>query len=475
MSIDLSDMGIKAYYDVVVIGAGPAGMSVAISLAEYDLSVAVFDECPQPGGQIYRNIGTTPSKLVRLLGRDYSAGKKIVSTFTNAVDRGDIEYHSQSKVWYINGGNQLGVLKSGSSYQLHAAKVVIATGCQERPMPIPGWTLPGVMGAGAAQIMLKSASMSPKSTVLAGSGPLLWLLAYQYCRAGVKVEAMIDTTASSAWWLKALYLARALVAGEYLFKGLYMMIYVRLSGVRIYRSSRDLKAFGENKFESISFQSEGEEHHIQADTLLLHQGVILGLHIVEAAGCRIQWDKGNQCWVPAVDQWGKSSQNQISIVGDVSGIGGAKSARLSGKIVGLRLARELRKISSVELGRLSLPSRLSRWRHKMVRPFLNLNFRVTESYLNPADDVIVCRCEEVTAGTIRQVTRQGCMGPNQAKSFTRCGMGPCQGRMCSNTVEQIMAHELDRSVANVGRYRARPPVRPITLGELATTDAINID
>ena len=104
----------------------------------------------------------------------------------------------------------------------------------------------------------------------------------------------------------------------------------------------------------------------------------------------------------------------------------------------------------------------------MVRPFLNLYFRVRDPYLNPADEVIVCRCEEVTAGQIREVVKKGCMGPNQAKSFIRCGMGPCQGRMCSDTVEQIMAGELGRSIARVGRYRVRPPITPITLGELAS-------
>ncbi|NKB77536.1 MAG: NAD(P)-binding protein [Gammaproteobacteria bacterium] len=469
MSTDLPEPEVKAHYDVVIIGAGAGGISVANTLAEYGVNVVMFDESSRPGGQIYRNLETNASKLTRLLGRDYAAGKKILTTFRNFIDKGLIEYYPKAKVWYLNSDNEIGVSKSGLSYKIRAKKVVIATGCQERPMPISGWHLPGVMSLGAGQILLKSASILPKSTVLAGAGPLLWLLAYQYRRAGVKVEAIVDTAMPSPWWSTSIHLLKALVAGEYLFKGLYLMLNARFSDVPIHRSVTHLKAVGNQQFESVSFKCNGEHYQIRADTLLLHQGVIPGLHIAEAAGCRIQWHGPQQCWVPVVDKWGKSSQNHISIVGDVSGIEGAKSAALSGKTAGLRLARELRKISGVQLGRLSFLSRLSRRRHQAIRPLLNVVFRVPVTYLNPPDEVVVCRCEEVTAGTIRGITKQGCMGPNQAKAFTRCGMGPCQGRMCSSTVEQIMAHELNRSVADIGRYRARPPIKPITLGELAST------
>ena len=133
---DNRETDIKPRYDIVVIGAGPGGMSVANTLAGYGLEVAVFDAASEPGGQIYQRIGSASSVLKRILGRDYRRGEKVASKFDQTVDRGDVEYHRNARVWYINSDNQIGVLKSGVSHQTNATEVVIATGCQERPMPI---------------------------------------------------------------------------------------------------------------------------------------------------------------------------------------------------------------------------------------------------------------------------------------------------------------------------------------------------
>ena len=106
-------------------------------------------------------------------------------------------------------------------------------------------------------------------------------------------------------------------------------------------------------------------------------------------------------------------------------------------------------------------------RQRRLRRFLDHAFAPTADFQLPSDETIVCRCEEVTAGEIRQVAARGCMGPNQGKAFTRCGMGPCMGRKCALTVSQLMADAHGVSVGEIGHYRIRPPIRPITVGQLA--------
>ena len=167
----------KTDYQLLVIGAGPAGMAAAQAAARHGVEVALLDEQSHPGGQIYRNVDSGPLAEVSMLGKDYVFGKPLVQAFRHA----GLDYHAGASVWYLDKTRQLGVLKQGENHRLEAQKIILATGAQERPMPIPGWQLPGVMTAGAGQILLKSAGIVPQGRlVLAGNGPLLLLLAWQY-------------------------------------------------------------------------------------------------------------------------------------------------------------------------------------------------------------------------------------------------------------------------------------------------------
>ena len=454
----------KSHYSVLVIGGGPAGMAAAKTAAKYGVDVALVDEQFQPGGQIYRNVDRSPLPDIDLPGKEYTFGKTEVLSFRQA----DIDYQPGASVWYLDRDRCVGVLIDGVNHRLSADKIIIAVGAQERPMPIPGWQLPGVMSAGAGQILLKSAALVPGAdVVLAGSGPLLLLLAWQYIRAGVSISAILDTT-TKINRIKALaHLPRALGAVDYLWKGLGLIRTIRRARIPLFSNVSQLVAEGEPKLQSISFRSGGRDHKIKTSLLLLHQGVIPSLHMAQAAGCGIGWNESQQCWIPEVDSWGQSSLPGILITGDGAGISGARAASLSGQLSGLQVAYELKQIDCKQRDRLAVPLRNAWNRHRSIRPFLDAWYRAPDSYLNPPDETMVCRCEEVFASEIRDIAKIGCIGPNQAKAFTRCGMGPCQGRLCGNTVEQIMAKSRGESVAQTGRYRARPPLKPITLGQIA--------
>ena len=204
--------------------------------------------------------------------------------------------------------------------------------------------------------------------------------------------------------------------------------------------------------------------------MLLHQGLVPEINISLSVGCRKIWNQQQSCWNIDVDKWFQSSLPSISVAGDASSISGAIAAEASGKIAALNILAKLNIITANKRDQLAIPIHKSLKTEMSTRIFLETLFNPISHFRIPNNnDTIVCRCEEVSAGEIRESVDLGSKGPNQTKSFTRCGMGPCQGRLCGLTVSEIIADQLNRSVEEVGHYRIRPPITPITLGNLSTT------
>jgi len=460
----------KSHYQLLVIGAGPAGLAAAADAARLGVDVALVDEQKAPGGQIYRNVGAAGERVKDYLGKDYLRGKRLVDEFLQS----GATYINHAPVWYLDERLETGILVDGASHFIGADRLLLATGAQERPMPLPGWQLPGVMTAGAGQILLKSAAMLPTGRlVLAGAGPLLLLIAWQYLRAGVKIEAIIDTTPGSDQLETLPRLARALPALDYLLKGLSFMLAIKKAGIPVYKAIDNLRVEGRESIESVHFNTvrgkSSTEIGIETDTLLLHQGVIPNIRLPLAAGCKVEWDAQQQSWQVAKDIWGQSSVDRVLVAGDCAGIVGARAGELQGRLCALEIAHQLQKIDLEQRDRAAKGIKRSLQRHLSIRPFLDALYAPSQAYQLPHDDTLVCRCEEVNAGQIRQAVRMGCVGPNQVKAFTRCGMGPCQGCLCASTVAALVADETGASMEQVGYFRVRPPFKPITLGELADT------
>jgi NADPH-dependent 2,4-dienoyl-CoA reductase/sulfur reductase-like enzyme len=462
----------KRHYEVLVIGAGPAGLAAAADASRLGLDVALVDEQKAPGGQIYHNVAEAQEQVVSYLGKDYMRGKLLVDEFLSS----GAAYINNASVWYLDERLETGLLVEGSSHFITADRLILATGAQERPMPLPGWQLPGVMTAGAGQILLKSSAIVPEGRlVLAGSGPLLLQLAWQYLQVGVKIEAIVDTTPRSTLLEALPHLPRALPALDYLLKGLSLMRAINKAGIPTYKAVDDLRAEGGESIESVSFRAVGgkgnneTEFRIETDTLLLHQGVIPNLGLPLATGCNVEWDGQQQSWKVSKDIWGQSSVDQVMVAGDCAGIVGARASELQGRLCALQLGHQLQKIDPGQRNRTAKWIKRSLQRHHSIRPFLDALYAPAPMYQLPDDETLVCRCEEINAGQIRQAARMGCAGPNQVKAFTRCGMGPCQGCLCSTTVSALVADEIDSPMEEVGFFRVRPPFKPITLGELSNT------
>lgn len=454
-------------FDLIVIGAGPAGISAALEAATLGVRVVLLDEQPAAGGQIYRNVLGASARLAAILGPDYVEGRVLAE----ALERSDVDHRAGVTVWHVSAEGLVCYTQDGTAVQLRAGHILLATGATERPVPLPGWTLPGVMTAGAAQILLKSGGIVAEGAVLVGSGPLLYLVAAQMLGAGQPPKALVETQcigdlAAAMWQLPG-----AVRGWRQLVKGLGLIARLRLGGVRRHTGASEIAITGKGRAGAVEFNARGKRHRIETGIVLLHQGVVPNTQISRSLRLDHRYSAAQRCFHPVTDAFGQSSQEIITIAGDGAGIAGARAAALSGRIAALNALHTLGRLSRGARDKAAAPLIRARAAETAIRPFLDRAYCPPESVLRPADDTIVCRCEEVTAGDIRRYAALGCKGPNQVKALGRPGMGPCQGRFCGLTVTEILAAETGQSPDETGSFRIRTPIKPVTLGEMGSLPA----
>jgi bacterioferritin-associated ferredoxin len=220
---------------------------------------------------------------------------------------------------------------------------------------------------------------------------------------------------------------------------------------------------------AVEYSVAGSTYSVAGDWVILHHGVIPNVQITMALRCRHAWDPAQLCWRPECDAWGKTSVENVYVAGDGASVAGATAAECSGRLAALQCAHELGRLTAVERERHAEPWRRRLDSQRALRPWLDWMYQPAPSFRLPEGETLVCRCEEVPAGAIGEAVALGCLGPNQLKFFTRCGMGPCQGRMCGVTVSELIAHQRGVPVSEVGYYRVRQPLKPVTLAMLAQT------
>jgi NADPH-dependent 2,4-dienoyl-CoA reductase/sulfur reductase-like enzyme len=442
-------------------------MSAAIVARRYGLDVLVVDEQPTPGGQIWRGVETVENTpRADILGKAYIKGGDIVRQFRAS----GAEYLPETRVWQIESGPRVFMTRNDAAFAVDTSALLLATGAQERPVPFPGWTLPGVMTVGAGQIMLKSSGQIPAEPVwIAGSGPLPLLYAVQLLQAGGQIAGFLDTT-SAGQMLAALpkFFSAALSAPADILKGIYWLATL-VKQTNYVRNVTEIEAIGDETLKQLRYvTANGKTATVEANLLLVHEGIVPTIHPTLALGCEHTWNVEQDSFAPELDIWGETSEANVFVAGDGAGIGGASVACLRGEIAALRIVVKAGRLSDAEGFIAMQPIKTKIKRALTARPFLDKLYRPRKSIFVPAGKTLVCRCEEVSASSIREQAALGSMEPNRIKAFTRAGMGPCQGRQCNYTVAHMLADVAGKAVPDIGLYRVRPPFKPLTLRELTS-------
>lgn len=446
---------------VAIVGAGPAGLHAAATLADAGLRPVLIDEAPRIGGQIYRQPPPARQRLPRAL-YGFEAGKATALFERFAALQGRIDHRPATLVWQIE-GRSLHLLHDGRADRLRFDALILATGAAERVLPFPGWTLPGVFTLGAAQVALKAqATLIGPRVVFAGTGPLLYLVASQYVQAGGQVQAVLDSAPPDA---PRRALPQLLARPAMLAKGALYLARLRLAGVAVRRGVQGLRAEGDGRVQRLHWRQDGHDHAIDCDAVAFGHGLRSETQLADLAGCAFDWDELDQAWLPRRDAAGRSSVPGVYLAGDGAAIGGADAAELAGEAAALALLQDQGHAVDVH--------RAARLAHAL-QP--HRRFREGIETLCPlpadwpaqaADDLVICRCEEITAGELRSCVRDtGTRELNRLKALTRIGMGRCQGRMCGAAAARLLADAAGCALPAVGRLRSQPPVKPVPVAAL---------
>ena len=456
-------------FDVAVIGAGPAGISCAASLADIGLEVVVLDEQANPGGQIYKNMENVSDACLNILGEDYKAGKPLIQRFRN----GKLTYFPGACVWQINTDGHIFYSKEGNSREIAARCIVVATGAMERPVPFPGWTLPGVMGAGGANNLINNGGIKPSGrVVLAGSGPLLLLEAVHLMEMGVEIGAILETTPAVPNLSCLVNLPKALKRIDLLKKGISMLHKIRKAGIKHYKGIRNLTAKGSDRVESVHAMKADTPLDIDADLLLVHFGVIPNTAIFRQLGCRHQWNDVQRYWFPQCDKWGRTSLDNVFAAGDGCFVHGAVSAALKGELTALAITADMKIIHEYERDKQCAEIEMRLKQELAPRKFIDAMYSPSQTLYKVPPETTICRCECITMAEILEAINEGCVDPNEIKALLRPGMGPCQGRMCGSVISEIISMHTGKDIRKAGSLNIRPPLKNIPLSEIAEIELL---
>ncbi|QVW21497.1 FAD-dependent oxidoreductase [Pseudomonas hormoni] len=443
---------------VVIIGAGPAGIRAAQTLVAHGVRPILLDEAARGGGQIYRR---QPANFKRSAVKLYGFEARKANALHQTIDelREQLDYRPETLVWNAEDG-ALDTLHEARAARLEFSRVIVATGATDRVLPVPGWTLPGVYSLGAAQIALKFQGCAiGERVVFAGSGPLLYLVAYQYAKAGATVVAVLDSSPFSA---QARALPGLLSQPATLAKGIYYRSWLTVHGIPVHQGATLKRINGEQRVQSLSWSNPSGEHALDCDAVAFAHGLRSETQLADLLGCAFAWNPLNRAWLPQRDSAGRSSVAEVYLAGDGAGIMGADAAEMAGERTALALLEDNDYPIAPQRG-VQLEQALGRidtFRHGLERAFV-----FPENWAaDTADDVMICRCEEVRAGDIREVVREGHWEINRVKAHCRVGMGRCQGRMCGAAAAEIIACESHRAVSDIGRLRAQAPIKPLPFG-----------
>jgi len=459
--------------DLAIVGAGPAGLSAALAAKAAGLDVLVIDENDQPGGQIFRQ----PPRPFRIedrakLGRDFERGRKLL----DAVAAAEIKIENNTVVWNVGAGH-LACCSGDQSWEVESGATVIATGAYDRPVPLPGWTLPGVFTSGGVQTLLKSQRvLAGRRVLLTGTGPLNLVLANQLAEAGATVVAVLELANPRLTELMPMLLGPWSLLSD----GIGYVTKLMRRGIPLMRGWTLIEARGADQVTSAVIGKvdrdwrliKGTERELAVDTICLGYGIVPSTELSRLIGCAHRYDARLGGWIPEHDPYRESSIPNVFVAGDGSGIGGSLVAMEEGNVAGLRAAMRLGKISEATFNERAAQS-LQRLRHLgRFRAVLDgLSTPRPGLFERMTDDTLICRCEEVSLGDCRQAVKEGAISLMELKPRLRAGMGMCQSRICGPTLVEVLGGLTGQAPDTIKPFSQRPPVKPIPLAALLDAEA----
>ncbi|MEM6486755.1 MAG: (2Fe-2S)-binding protein [Pseudomonadota bacterium] len=480
--------------EAAVIGAGPAGASAAVVLAEAGCDVLVIDEAPRPGGRIWcapppALDGGRPSaeaaagdSLRDPLGDRLAASRAALLADTVVWSVGRIEGAPGGAAGGAPGGAapedarprfRIDVLTPEGPVAVVARSLLVAIGTTERVIPFPGWTTPGVVGLAATTQLLKNQGMAPgRRVAVAGAGPLLASVAAGVLETGAEVAAVADIAGPGDWLAALPALAREprrAARGAARGAGWWMACLRR--GVRPAFRTGVVAAEGGDRLEAVVLGpvdragapvAGAPTRRVACDALAVGHGLAPATEITRLMRARHVFDRDLGGWYPRTDHQGRTTVPGLYVAGDAAGVRGAAFATLAGAGTGLAMARDLAAAGAPP----PAPAREGPVWRAMSR--LTRQRPAMSAAISP--QTVVCRCEGVTRAEIDAAVDDGAHDINQLKHFTRCGMGPCQGRICGDVAAELLAlrladgmADIDAARRRVGQWTGRSPLRPVPL------------
>jgi D-hydroxyproline dehydrogenase subunit alpha len=455
-----------------VIGAGPAGLAAAATAAGHGLRTLVLDDRPTPGGQVYKQPGPgfrvlDPARI----GRDYLRG----AALARQARESGADLRAGADVVALRGTEAV-VVEGGTSYPVHARRLLIAAGAHDRPVAFPGWTLPGVVTAGGAQALVKASRVVPGNRVaFAGSGPLALAFPAQLRHHGVNVVLVLESGPPPGLAALARIARAAAGNGELLRDAAGYRWQLARYRVPLRYRRIVVAAEGDGRVEEIVHAAvdaawrvvPGTQQRLAVDTVCLGYGFVPADELLRLAGCAFGYDEDLGGAVVQRDEWTRTSVPGVLAAGDVAGVRGALSAADQGRLAGLRAAADLGALPEARAEQLARRVRARLTRKERFRAALAPLYAVGPGiYELTTPRTVVCRCEEVTRADLdAAIASTGDV--NVIKSYTRAGMGLCQGRNCRRQIAALVAAATGTPIADVPAATARPPARPVPLAALA--------
>lgn len=450
--------------EVAVVGAGPAGLSAALEAARAGAEVVLIDQYLRPGGQYFKQLPPGFEGNGRPdWGDDEAKGKALLQD----VSSENVELLTDTTVFALYPEKTLALARQESFFRLQAEKLIFATGAYERPVPFPGWTLPGVFTAGAVQTLVKIQRVLPARRILvAGSGPMLYLVAATLVDAGADVVALAEAAQLRTGWRQIPRLWRN---WQPLLRGMEYLKQLRDAGVPVLTGQTILRAEGDEQVERAVVVEVDDDWHPVAGTEQSHDvdavcvsfGFLPSVELVRLAGCDMIYEPELGGFVPAHDEEMETSEPGVFVAGEVAGIGGAGIAMAQGQIAGIAAARQLGYADDEANGRLQAAHKELAGLEKF-RAAMNDMFALRPGIWNLMEnDTLVCRCEGVTQGELRDAAEESALTTREVKLRTWAGMGPCQGRFCEDVVLRIMAETKGVAIGEIPQPRTRPPVHTV--------------